>query len=61
MTNALIFRALERNTGKVGLASALCTQTAVNVEIQAISQHQVTVAPYVFSVPRPDPTLGPCI
>ncbi|KAJ3485534.1 hypothetical protein NLI96_g4902 [Meripilus lineatus] len=40
MTNALIFRALERNTGKVGLASALCTQTAVNVEIQAISQHQ---------------------
>lgn len=40
MTNALLFRALERNTGKVGLASALCTQTAKNPEIAAISQHQ---------------------
>ena len=40
MTNALIFRALERNTGKVGLASALCTEKAVNAEIAAISQHQ---------------------
>lgn len=54
MTNALIFRALERNTGKVGLASALCTQTAVNVEIQAISQHQVTATPYVCLFSRPD-------
>lgn len=40
MTNALIFRALERNTGQVGLASALCTETATNPEIAAISQHQ---------------------
>ncbi|KAI0087811.1 hypothetical protein BDY19DRAFT_907248 [Irpex rosettiformis] len=40
MTNALIFRAIERNTGKVGLASATCTQTATNPEIAAISQHQ---------------------
>ncbi|KAI0789806.1 hypothetical protein C8Q75DRAFT_718049 [Abortiporus biennis] len=40
MTNALIFRALERNTGKVGLASALCTQTAKNPEIAALTQHQ---------------------
>lgn len=40
MTNALIFRALERNTGKVGLASVLCTETAKNPEIAAISQHQ---------------------
>ncbi|KAH8104717.1 hypothetical protein BXZ70DRAFT_611565 [Cristinia sonorae] len=40
MTNALIFRALERNTGKVGLASELCTQTAKNPEIQALTQHQ---------------------
>ncbi|KAI1266085.1 hypothetical protein F5Y18DRAFT_36624 [Xylariaceae sp. FL1019] len=40
MTNALIFRALERNTGSVGLASVLCTETAVNPEIAAISQHQ---------------------
>ena len=40
MTNALIFRALERNTGSVGLASVLCTQTAVNPEIAALTQHQ---------------------
>lgn len=40
MTNALIFRALERNTGGVGVKSALCTQTAKNPEIAAISQHQ---------------------
>lgn len=40
MTNALIFRALERNTGQVGLASVLCTETAANPEIAAISQHQ---------------------
>ena len=40
MTNALIFRALERNTGRVGLASVLCTETAVNPQIAAISQHQ---------------------
>jgi hypothetical protein len=37
----LIYRALERNTGQVGLASAACTSiTAVNPEIAAISQHQ---------------------
>ncbi|KAI5922557.1 hypothetical protein F4810DRAFT_720953 [Camillea tinctor] len=41
MTNALIFRALERNTGSVGLASALCeSETAKNPEIAAIQQHQ---------------------
>lgn len=40
MTNALIFRALERNTGSVGLASVLCTETAKNPEIAAIQQHQ---------------------
>jgi len=40
-TQALIFRALERNTGKVGLASVSCTGiTATNPEIAAISQHQ---------------------
>jgi hypothetical protein len=39
--DALIYRALERNTGKVGLASAACTSIqAVNPEIAAISQHQ---------------------
>ncbi|KAJ4375018.1 hypothetical protein N0V83_002097 [Neocucurbitaria cava] len=41
MTNALIFRALERNTGTVGLASVPCQSiTAVNPEIAALQQHQ---------------------
>ncbi|KAG9003721.1 hypothetical protein FRB93_010942 [Tulasnella sp. JGI-2019a] len=41
MTDALIYAALERNTGSVGLASVLCTAIkAVNPEIAAISQHQ---------------------
>ncbi|KAI4115811.1 MAG: hypothetical protein LQ345_003663 [Seirophora villosa] len=41
MTNALIYAALERNTGKVGLASVACTAIgATNPEIGAISQHQ---------------------
>ncbi|EJF63176.1 hypothetical protein DICSQDRAFT_82592 [Dichomitus squalens LYAD-421 SS1] len=38
--NALIFRALERNTGSVGQASVLCTETAKNPEVAAIQQHQ---------------------
>lgn len=41
MTDALVFAALERNTGSVGLESVLCTAiTAVNPEIAALSQHQ---------------------
>jgi len=41
MVNALLFRALERNTASVGATSANCTSlTAVNPEIAAISQHQ---------------------
>jgi hypothetical protein len=40
MTDALLYAALERNTGKVGLKSVLCTDKAVNPEIQAIQQHQ---------------------
>jgi hypothetical protein len=41
MTAALTYRALERNTGKVGLASVACTSIkAVNPEIAAIQQHQ---------------------
>ncbi|KAF9013488.1 hypothetical protein BDQ17DRAFT_1271190 [Cyathus striatus] len=41
MVSALIFRALERNSGKVGLASDPCTSIeAVNPEIAAIQQHQ---------------------
>ena len=39
--NALIFRALERNSGSVGAASAACNSIkAVNSEIAAIQQHQ---------------------
>lgn len=38
---ALIYRALERNTGSVGQASNACTSVkAVNPEIAAIQQHQ---------------------
>ena len=41
MTNALIYRALERNTGTVGGKSNPCTSiTAVNPEIAALQQHQ---------------------
>ena len=41
MTAALIYRALERNTGKVGLQSNSCTSiTAKNAEISALKQHQ---------------------
>ncbi|EXJ80864.1 hypothetical protein A1O3_07150 [Capronia epimyces CBS 606.96] len=41
LTAALIYRALERNTGAVGQASVACTAIqAVNPEIAAISQHQ---------------------
>ncbi|KAH7319878.1 hypothetical protein B0I35DRAFT_352999 [Stachybotrys elegans] len=40
MANALIFRAIERNTGSVGLKSVICNETATNPEIAAISQHQ---------------------
>lgn len=42
MTNALIYAALERNTGKVGQVSVACTAIkAKNPEIAAISPHQV--------------------
>jgi len=41
MTNALIFRTLERNSGTVGGKSDLCTSIkAVNPEIAALQQHQ---------------------
>ncbi|KAL8904616.1 MAG: hypothetical protein Q9171_006991 [Xanthocarpia ochracea] len=46
MTNALIYAALERNTGKVGLASVSCTAIeAKNPEIAAISQHRDPASP----------------
>lgn len=45
MTDALIYAALERNTGKVGLASVKCTAIkAKNPEVGAVSQHQVLIA-----------------
>ncbi|KEZ41404.1 hypothetical protein SAPIO_CDS7530 [Scedosporium apiospermum] len=40
LANALLYRALEKNTGSVGLASVDCNETANNAEIAAISQHQ---------------------
>lgn len=40
MANAIMFRALERNTAGVGVASVICNETATNPEIAAITQHQ---------------------
>ncbi|KAH0443892.1 hypothetical protein CcaCcLH18_00718 [Colletotrichum camelliae] len=40
MASALVFRAVERNTGSVGLKSVLCDETAENPEIAALTQHQ---------------------
>ena len=46
MTAALIYRALERNTQKVGQASVACKSIkAVNPEIAAIQQHQDPASP----------------
>jgi len=51
MTAALVYRALERNTGQVGLASVPCTAiTAVNPEIAAISQHQDPASPNAAAI-----------
>lgn len=51
MTAALTYRALERNTGKVGLASQACTSIkATNPEIAAISQHQDPASPNAAAV-----------
>lgn len=45
MTDALIFRTLERNTGSVGLESVPCESIqAVNPEIAALQQHQDAAA-----------------
>lgn len=40
MAGALVYQALERNTGKVGQASAACTDKATNPEVAALAQHQ---------------------
>ncbi|KAM3086222.1 hypothetical protein ACMFMG_000357 [Clarireedia jacksonii] len=45
MADALMYAALERNTGKVGLASVICNETAVNPEIAAVQQHQDPASP----------------
>lgn len=45
MANALMFRALERNTTPVGGASEACDETAVNPEIAAVKQHQDPASP----------------
>ncbi|KAF7866703.1 hypothetical protein EAF04_005545 [Stromatinia cepivora] len=45
MADALMYAALERNTGSVGLASVICNETAVNPEIQAVQQHQDPASP----------------
>ncbi|KAI4212216.1 MAG: hypothetical protein LQ351_005086 [Letrouitia transgressa] len=51
MTGALIYAALERNTGKVGLASVTCTAIkAKNPEIAAISQHQDPASPNAAAI-----------
>ncbi len=43
MVDALIYRALERNSGSVGATTNACTSiTAVNPEIAAVQQHQVS-------------------
>lgn len=39
-SDALMYAALERNTGGVGVASIICNETAVNPEIEAVQQHQ---------------------
>jgi hypothetical protein len=43
--NAILFRALEKNTLTVGAASPLCNEAAVNPEIAAIQQHQDPASP----------------
>jgi len=51
MVGALIFRALERNSGKVGQTTDPCTSiTAVNPEIAAIQQHQDPASPNAAAV-----------
>lgn len=45
MTNAVLFRALERNSGAVGKESEACKITAKNPEIAAVSQHQDPASP----------------
>lgn len=51
MTDALIYRALERNSGSVGATTKPCTSIkAVNPEIAAIQQHQDPASPNAAAV-----------
>ncbi|KAL8826764.1 MAG: hypothetical protein Q9191_003600 [Dirinaria sp. TL-2023a] len=51
MTDALVYAALERNTGKVGLASVKCTAIkAKNPEIGTVSQHQDPASPNAAAI-----------
>ncbi|RXG46118.1 hypothetical protein VDGE_03349 [Verticillium dahliae] len=45
MSAALVYQALERNTGSVGGVSAACTDKPVNPEIGAFAQHQDAAGP----------------
>ncbi|KAK7517774.1 hypothetical protein IWZ03DRAFT_414606 [Phyllosticta citriasiana] len=46
MTNALVYRALERNAGSVGQPSNACTSSkAINPEIEPVTQHQDPAIP----------------
>jgi hypothetical protein len=40
MAGALVYQAIERNTGKIGLESVLCNEKPVNAEIGQLTQHQ---------------------
>lgn len=44
MAAALVYQALERNSGSVGLESVVCPEDAVNPEIAAFDQHQDAAA-----------------
>lgn len=44
MAGALLFQAIERNSGSVGLKSVLCEQPTVNLEIGALTAHQDAAA-----------------
>ncbi|KAK8234857.1 hypothetical protein IWZ00DRAFT_122984 [Phyllosticta capitalensis] len=53
MTDALVYRALERNTGGFGQPSNACTSSkAVNPEIEAITQHQDPAMPGAIDMNR---------
>ena len=44
MATVLMYQALERITGSVGLESVVCPEEAVNADIAAFDQHQDAAA-----------------